>query len=144
MYGEQNIYLFSFHAHTELHLIDLLEELYPVCTSWYNIGLKLQIPVSTLDRFKQMYTDPLELMREMLKHWLQTAVDPCPTWKDVVTALKSPIVNKITIAAQLESKYCAPEQHSNRPTQGDGSEGTYIHVRSLSYFTGVRTFLGLV
>ena len=75
MYGEQNIYLFSFHAHTELHLIDLLEELYPVCTSWYNIGLKLQIPVSILDRFKQMYTDPLELMREMLIEALVT--DSC-------------------------------------------------------------------
>ena len=87
-------------------MLDLLEELHPVCTSWYNIGLKLQIPYTTLDRFKQMYTDPLELMCEMLKHWLDTAVDPHPTWEAVTTALRSQIVDKKRFAEQLESKYC--------------------------------------
>ena len=58
-----------------------------------------------------MYTDPLELMREMLKHWLDTAVDPHPSWEAVVRALRSPIVNKKKVAEELESKYCAPVQH---------------------------------
>ena len=59
-----------------------------------------------------MYTDPLELMRGMLKHWLQTAVDPPPTWEAVITALRSPLVNEMNVAAQLESKYCAPAQYT--------------------------------
>ena len=58
-----------------------------------------------------MYAHPLELMREMLMHWLQTAVDPPPTWEAVITALKSPLVNENNVAAQLESKYCAPAQY---------------------------------
>ena len=91
-------------------MMDLLEELYPVCSTWYNIGLELDIPHTTLDQFKTVYKDPLELMREMLKHWLKTAVDPPPTWETVVRALRSPIVDKQYMAAQLESKYCAPMQ----------------------------------
>ena len=61
-----------------------------------------------------MYTDPLELMREMLKHWLDTTVDPPPTWEAVISALKSPLVNKMNVAALLESKYCSPVQYDMR------------------------------
>ena len=52
-----------------------------------------------------MYSDPLDLLRQVLKHWLDIA-DPCPTWEDVVTALRSPAVNEKCVAQQLESKYC--------------------------------------
>ena len=100
-------------SHTEPSLVELLDELHPVCVSWYNIGLQLHIPRTTLDRFKEMHQDSLHLMREMLKHWLDTAVDPHPTWEAVVTALRSPIVNKKRIAEQLESKYCTSIQHMN-------------------------------
>ena len=123
--SESNLQAFLL-AHTEPRLLDLLEELYPVCTSWYNIGLHLQIPYTTLDHFKQMYTDPLELMREMLRHWLDTAVNPPPTWKAVITALRSPLVNKSHLAEQLESKYCAP-------VQGEfNSEATRVYIRGLT------------
>ena len=43
-------------------------------------------------------------MRVMLKHWLQTAVDPRPTWEAVVKALKSPLVNEMKLAAELEHR----------------------------------------
>ena len=51
-----------------------------------------------------MHSDTLDLMMEMLKHWLQTAVDPRPTWEAVVKALKSPLVNEMKLAAELECK----------------------------------------
>ena len=74
-----------------------------------------------------MNQDPLHLMREMLKHWLDTAVDPHPTWEAVVTALRSPIVDKKRVAEQLESKYCTSVQHmkedSNRSTNMEKNEG---------------------
>ena len=60
--------------------------------------------------FKQMHSNPLELMREMLIHWLDKAVDPRPTWEAVVKALRSPIVEMHHVAEQLELKYCAPVQ----------------------------------
>ena len=50
-------------------------------------------------------------MREMLKCWLDTAVDLRPTWEAVVEALMSPSVNKTSVAEQLKSKYCARLRH---------------------------------
>ena len=99
----------------------LLTELHPVRACWYNIGLELGISFTTLDWFQHTYSDSLDLMREMLKHWLKTSIDPPPTWEAVITALRSPIVNEKNIAAQLEIKYCGQVQcdakESNSPTR---------------------------
>ena len=87
---------------TEPSLKALLRELHPVRASWYNIGLELDIPHTELDYLEQNYSDQL---REVLKYWLKTAVDPPPTWEAVVIALRSPSVNEKSIAAQLETKF---------------------------------------
>ena len=49
-----------------------LKELHPVCASWYNIGLELDIAYTTLDNLKQNYLYQFDLMREMLKEWFIT------------------------------------------------------------------------
>ena len=100
----------------------LFNELRPVRASWYKIGVQLDIPHTTLDCFKQNYSDQSDLLREVLIYWLDTAVDPHPTWEAVVTALRSPIVDERFVAKQLESKYCNPVQ----PMMGEfNSEATY-------------------
>ena len=95
-------------AFPEPTLKALLNALHPVRASWYNIGLELDIPHTTLDCFKLNCSDSSDLMREMLVHWLKTTVDPLPTWEAVVRALRSPIINEWFVAEQLESKHCLP------------------------------------
>ena len=97
-------------ASVEPTLKELLNELHPVRATWFNIGLELGIPHTTLNSFQQMHAKPLDLMREMLMHWLDRTVDPRPTWEAVVKALRSPIVEMQNVAEQLELKYCAPVQ----------------------------------
>ena len=115
---------------TEPNLKALLHELHPVRASWYNIGLELDIPHTEMDCFKQNHSDQLDLMCEMLKHWLKTAVDPPPSWEAVVKALKSPLVNEMSVVAKLESKYCTPIQcmrsESSHPTKMEKSEGSLL------------------
>ena len=89
---------------TEPSLRVLLIELHSVRANWYNIGLELGIPYTTLDCFKQNDTDQLVLLREVMKHWLDTAFDPPPSWEAIVTALRSPLVNEKNVASQVESK----------------------------------------
>ena len=72
-------------------------------------------------------------MREVLIHWLKTAVNPPPTWEAVVSALRSPLVNEKKVAAQLESKYCTPVQYDMREepschTQVEINEGNTISL----------------
>ena len=118
--------LFSFLNTVEPCLKALLNELHPVCSSWYNIGLLLDIPYTTLDFFTQNHLDPLNLMREILKEWLKTAVDPRPTWEPIVKALRSPLINEMNVAAQLESKYCAPVQNTVEESNSAKSEGIFL------------------
>ena len=111
---------------TEPGLKALLNELHTVRANWYLIGLQLDIPHTTLDCLKQNHSDPSDLMREVLKYWLDTAVDPRPSWEAVVAALRSPVVDKKCIAEKLESMYCASVQHvkeSNGFTKMEKSAG---------------------
>ena len=111
---------------TELTLKALLIELHSVRVNWYNIGLELGIPYTELNCFRKMYSDPSDSLREVLIHWLGTAVDPPPSWKAVVSALRSLIVNEMNVAAQLESKYCPPMQDimdTSSPTKAEKCEG---------------------
>ena len=110
--------------YTVSDLRDLFNELHPVCAIWYNIGLELRIPHTKLDYFKQKHSDPSDSLREMLKHWLDSAVDPHPTWEAVVNVLRSRIVDKKKLAEQLESKYitsvqCTREE-SNKMERSEG------------------------
>ena len=117
----------SYFVYTELKLKTLLNELHPVRASWYKIGLELDIPHTELDCFEKKYSDPSDLICEVLKYWLKTSIDPPPTWEAVVTALTSQIVNEKNVAAQLESKYCSPvhcmSEKSNSPTKVENSKG---------------------
>ena len=75
-------------------------------------------------------------MCEMLKYWLDTAVDPPPTWEAVVTALRSPIVDKKNIAELLELKYCPQTQQNKQdpssPTKAEKSEGQATELKHQS------------
>ena len=112
--------MYNVYSYIEPSLKALLNELHPVRVSWYNIGLQLDIPHTTLDCFKLNYSDPSDLMREMLKCWLDTAVDPRPNWEAVFEALMSPSVNKTSIAEQLKSKYCARLRHEMKESNNLG------------------------
>ncbi len=88
-------------------LVTVLTELLQICTDWYNIGLSLGMKVGTLDRMKAgTYRDPQDCLRDMLKEWLTTS--PEPSWEGLIKALRHPILQKNTLANQLERKYCAP------------------------------------
>ena len=92
----------------ELKLDDLstvLEELYEARTKWYFIGLKLKVPVDTLDSIKTQSDNPNECLLQALKHWLKM-VDPKPTWQALVDALRSRLVEERQLATSIEEKYC--------------------------------------
>ena len=84
----------------------LLEELLDVQTKWYNLGLQLDLPVSTQDRIKTQFSDPREQLLEMLKTWLRTGYQ---SWKTLTDALRNRNVGESQLADDLEAKYCLVE-----------------------------------
>ena len=82
-----------------------MEELFDVNCKWFNIGLKLRLPLGTLDSIKFQQLDAPTSMHKMLSNWLKQT-DPPPTWEALADALESRIIGEPKLAQQLRSKYC--------------------------------------
>ena len=76
--------------------------------NWFNLGLKLELNVTTLVCVRDQYPDPSTALRETLLHWLKK-VDPPPTWEGLACALESRTVGEPRLAEQLRTKYCKTE-----------------------------------
>ena len=87
------------------HLLVLLNETCDASNKWYNIGLGLKVSVSTLDSIRERWDDDSDRLREVYKPWLK-GVDPLPTWKALIEALRNRSVGEGKLADQLETKYC--------------------------------------
>ena len=78
-------------------------ELLEACTKWYDIGLALNVPVTTLDSIEGQFGNHSDKLRETLKVWLKTASEP--TWQDVVGVLKSRVVGEPKLASDIEAQH---------------------------------------
>ncbi len=87
------------------HLLLVLNETYEARTKWYNIGLGLSVSVNTLDSIKGSSNDDGDRLREMYKPWLK-GVNPLPTWRALIVALRSPSVGEGKLAGEVEAKFC--------------------------------------
>ena len=90
----------------DLHLSTVLNEIHDARTKWYYIGLELKLDVSTLKAIEFKYSDSKDCLREVIMEWLK-AVDPEPTWRNLVDALRRPVVEESKLAAVIEGKYCS-------------------------------------
>ena len=85
-------------------LFVVLEELYDAQTHWYNLGLGLRLKSNVLDAIeKQCPGDCSKCFRDTLKDYLNTL---SPSWRALVKALRSPIVNLPKLAETVEQNHC--------------------------------------
>ena len=102
----------------------LQEKLFDVSNKWYDIGLQLLLNADTLDNIEANSGSTQHCLREMLKKWLRK-VNPYPTWKAVVDALKSVVVGEQKLAQQLEDEYC--KQDNTRSPSSTQPGGYVVH-----------------
>ena len=82
----------------------ILNDTFRCRAKWYNLGIQLQVDVSTLDCIKVQYDDPGDQLREVVKVWLTSIENP--TWGGMIEALKSPVIDDTLLARELQQKYC--------------------------------------
>lgn len=85
----------------------LRNELDLIASKWYDIGLQLDFKKGELDNIKadHAHVGVKALLLELLKQWLKR-VDPPPSWKALIDALRTPAVKEMVIAGELAEKYC--------------------------------------
>ena len=64
--------------------------------------------MGTLEFFSDQYSDPGDLLREVMQTWLTSSENP--TWGALVEALKRPVVGEAQLAMELQRKYCSSAQ----------------------------------
>ena len=89
------------------------EALFDTRSKAYNIGLKLKVPVGTLDSIKLEFSNPANQLRETLKAWLKMAEQQ--KWQTIVEMLRSRIISEPKLASDIEAEYC-----QGTPAQGSG------------------------
>ena len=86
-------------------LSDILRDLRCARTNWYYIGLQLKESVDTLDAIRDRFTDPDDCLLAVITHWLKQ-IQPRPTWRALVIALKTHSIGEGQLASRLEREHC--------------------------------------
>ena len=86
-------------------LIEVLDELYDVRAKWYDIGLRLNVPVETLEKIRG--PDDNSRLRQVLTIWLRSGN---ATWPDLCQVLRHRTIGKESLANALLAKYHTSKQ----------------------------------
>ena len=81
--------------------VDVLEELLPAQHKSYELGLKLKLPQHVVEAIHSKELPPDKYLLKILIKFLQQ-VEPRPTWRVIVEALRSPAVDLPALARRVE------------------------------------------
>ena len=104
----------------ELGLEDIryvIEALTEVKLKWFQIGLQLGLPHSTLDCIESKCSNNYDkALYEMIKEWLKLVSDQPHTWNDIVHTLTLQSVNEGRIADKIEKQWISSMTGIAMPT----------------------------
>ena len=85
--------------------MDILEELLEARNNSLMFGVRLNLPVDEVESICARLSDPREHLYRIILAFLRQA-EPRPTWRVIVGALRSPIVNLTALARRVEAAHC--------------------------------------
>ena len=84
---------------------DVVCEILEVRTKSDKFGRVLKLPKATVDSVYQQYSDPQDRLFAVLDEFVKQ-VEPPPTWRVILGALRNPLIGQHRLAQEIESKYC--------------------------------------
>ena len=72
---------------------------------WFQLGLELRIRPTSLEHIKANFKDVERCMTEMLAQWLQKQGRDVPTWKALVSAVRTASSLREEIASTVAAKH---------------------------------------
>ena len=76
-------------------------------------GRVLKLPATTVESIHQQYSSPQDRLFHIIDEFVKQ-VEPPPTWRVILEALRNPIISQHRLAQEIESKY------SPHPPTDDG------------------------
>ena len=90
---------------TQGDAVSVLDEIVEAQNDAYVIGLQLKLPVHEVKSIHSMYTHPRDRLLHVLIEFSKQ-IEPRPTWRAIVDALKSPSVDLTQLAERIEAAHC--------------------------------------
>ena len=118
--------------------VQVLEELLPAQNQSYELGLKMKLPPHEVESIHSTYSQPRQRLLRIIMLFLNQ-VDPKPTWRVIVDALKSPVVNLPQLAREVETAHF-PDTTSTPVSEATSKiiisflTSVFIHVSLFSVF----------
>ena len=94
--------------------MSVVEEIVEAQPRYKGMSLKLKVPPYIVESIEQQYLKPQDRLSEVILHFLRQA-EPKPTWRLIVEALRSPLVNLPQLAQKIEEKHCSSTKARSSP-----------------------------
>ena len=91
-------------ALTSNDAVKVLEELLPAQNESYELGLRLNLKPNNVKSIHATVSEPRKRLLQIVLEFLNQ-VEPRPTWRVIVDALKSPAVNLPQLAMTVEAAH---------------------------------------
>ena len=84
---------------------EVVREILVVQNKSETLGRVLKLPKVTVDRIIQQYCNPQDRLLHIIDEFVKQ-VEPSPTWRAIVDALKNPLIDEPRLAREIEGKFC--------------------------------------
>ena len=84
--------------------VKVLEEILEAQSHSYVLGLKLNLPLDVVDAIHSTNPLPRDRLHQVLVEFTKQ-IEPRPTWKAIVAALRNPVINLHQLAMTVEAAY---------------------------------------
>ena len=101
--------------------VKVLEELLPAKNHSHMLGLKLGLPLHDVEGIQSNYHDPRDRLLKVISEFLKQE-QTGPTWRVIVDALRSPVVNLPALAKRVEAAHF-PDSISTRDVVPETTTG---------------------
>ena len=94
--------------------VDVLDEILEAQNQSYVLGLRLKLPLHVVDAIFSRYLESDKRLLHIIIEFSKQ-VEPRPTWRVIVDALRTPAVNMPQLARRVEETYlpCRPLQRAD-------------------------------
>lgn len=100
--------MFEHRVLSEKDVPEVVYELLDMQTKSAILGRLLKLPKSRVDSIHQQNSDPQERLFSVIDEFVKQ-IEPKPTWKIILEALKNPLIGQTRLAQELERKYFCKE-----------------------------------
>ena len=108
---------------TERDAKNVFKELLEAMNKAYLLGVEFELPPHEVDGIDKTYPDPRDCLLQVILAFLRQA-EPRPTWRVIVDALRSPVVNLTALAERVEAAHFSGPTATQPPPPATGESVT--------------------